>query len=419
MGNDMDHMVFEVGVALMLIAIVAVLANRFKQSIIPFLIILGMLVGPHLEFLNFGIVDFTFAHSQEIIHFLGRIGILFLLFYLGIEFSVQKLIRSGRSIVVGGSIYVILNFILGLGYGLVTGFPMYEALIVAGMMSVSSTAIVAKVIVDLKRTVNPETELILGIILFDDLFLAVFLSIMSGVLLGDTSSIGGLILSVLISMAYMLAFFVIARKGPKILNKLLNISSNEIFIIVVFAVLFFVAGFSETLHVAEAIGALLLGLALSETEHSKRIEHLVVPYRDFFGAIFFFSFGLSIDPSSLLEASWLALGAVLITILSNYVAGLVSGKQAGLSVKSSTNIGLTIMARGEFTIIVATLGVSAGLNPILQPLSALYVLIMAVIGPVFAKNSKLVFSGLRKLGIGKNEKEASPRKPEKPRMPAG
>jgi len=110
---------------------------------------------------------------------------------------------------------------------------------------------------------------------------------------------------------------------------------------------------------------------------------------------------------------------VLITILSNYVAGLVSGKQAGLSVKSSTNIGLTIMARGEFTIIVATLGVSAGLNPILQPLSALYVLIMAVIGPVFAKNSKLVFSGLRKLGIGKNEKEASPRKREKPRMPAG
>ena len=105
----------------------------------------------------------------------------------------------------------------------------------------------------------------------------------------------------------MLLFFVIARKATPFLNKILDISSNEIFIIVIFAILFFVAGFSETIHVAEAIGALLLGLVFSETEHSDRIEKLVVPFRDFFGAIFFFSFGLSIDPFSLGGAVWLAL----------------------------------------------------------------------------------------------------------------
>ncbi|GAB2701042.1 cation:proton antiporter [Paenibacillus thermoaerophilus] len=391
----MDHMIFEVGTALLLVAIASVLAGKLKFSIIPFLIVLGMIVGPHAP--TIGILDFKFIESQEIIDFLGRIGVLFLLFYLGLEFSVQKLIKSGRNIVFGGSIYVLLNFTLGLAYGFLIDFPLYETLIIAGMLSVSSTAIVAKVLVDLRRTGNSETELILGMILFDDIFLAVFLSVMSGLLLGGATSIGGVLVSVGISLAYMLLFFVIARKGTPILNKLLNITSNEIFIIVVFSALFFIAGFSEKLHVAEAIGALLFGLALSETEHSKRIEHLVVPFRDFFGAIFFFSFGLSIDPLTLGSAIWLALGAVVLTMVGNVTAGMISGRRAGLSHKASTNIGLTIMARGEFTIVVANLGIAAGLMPVLKPFSALYVLILAILGPLLTKESKHVFKALNKI----------------------
>ncbi|WP_252606758.1 cation:proton antiporter [Bacillus paralicheniformis] len=391
----MDHLVFEVGTALVIVAIGAVVANRLKFSIIPFLIILGMIVGPHAP--TIGIIDLTFIESNEIIQFLGRIGVLFLLFYLGLEFSVGKLVKSGQNIVVGGSIYVAINFILGLLYGFITGMPWMETLIIAGLLSVSSSAIVAKVLVDLKRTANPETELILGIILFDDIFLALFLTTVSGVLLAGSTSFLGIFTSVLISVAYMLLFFIIARKGASLLNKWLNIKSDEIFIIVIFSILFFVAGFSETLHVAEAIGALLLGLVFSETEHRDRIEHLVVPFRDFFGAIFFFSFGLSIDPSTLADAIWLALGAAVLTIISNFVAGMISGRKAGLSHKASTNIGLTIMARGEFSIIVANLGVAAGLNPILTPFTALYVLILAVSGPLMVKESKSVYKHLNKI----------------------
>lgn len=195
----------------------------------------------------------------------------------------------------------------------------------------------------------------------------------------------------------MLLFFLIARKGTPVLNKLLNITSNEIFIIVVFSTLFFIAGFSETLHVAEAIGALLFGLALSETEHSKRIEHLVIPFRDFFGAVFFFSFGLSIDPLTLGNAAWLAIGAVLLTILGNMISGMIAGRKAGLSHKASMNIGLTVMARGEFTIIVANLGVAGGLMPLLKPFSALYVLVLAIVGPLLAKESKHIYNGLNKI----------------------
>ncbi|MDF2670929.1 MAG: potassium transporter [Paenibacillus sp.] len=391
----MDHMIFEVGTALMLVAFASIIASRLKFSIIPFLIILGMLVGPHAP--TVGIFDFKFIESQEIIGFLGRIGVLFLLFYIGLEFSVSKLIKSGRNIVFGGTIYVVLNFVIGLAYGFLVDFPLYETLIIAGMISVSSTAIVAKVLVDLRRTGNSETELILGMILFDDLFLAVFLSVMSGLLLGGATSVGGILLSVGISMGYMLLFFIIARKGTPILNKLLNITSNEIFIIVVFSTLFFISGFSEKLHVAEAIGALLFGLALSETEHSKRIEHLVIPFRDFFGAVFFFSFGLSIDPLTLGDAAWIALGAVLLTVVGNIVSGMIAGRKAGLSHKASTNIGLTVMARGEFTIIVANLGIAAGLMPLLKPFSALYVLVLAIVGPLLAKESKYVYGGLNKI----------------------
>jgi len=354
-----------------------------------------MVVGPHAP--TIGIFDLTFIESSEIIGFLGRIGVLFLLFYLGLEFSVTKMIQSGRNLVFSGTVYVLLNFSLGLAYGLIVDFPLYEALIVAGMVAASSTAIVAKVLVDLRRTGNPESELILGMIVFDDIFLAVFLSIMSGLLFGGATSALGILLTVSISIGYMLLFFIIGRLGPRILNKLLNIASNEVFIIVVFAMLFFISGFSETLHVAEAIGALLLGLALSETEHSKRIEQLVIPFRDFFGAVFFFSFGLSIDPLTLLDAGWLAVGAVILTIGGNIVSGMIAGRKAGLSHKASMNVGLTIMARGEFSIIVVNLGIAAGLMPMLKPFSAMYVLILAILGPFLAKESRFFYNGLNKV----------------------
>lgn len=391
----MDHLVFEVGTALVLVAIASVIANKIKFSIIPFLIVLGMLVGPHAP--KMGIIDLTFIQSSEIIEFFGRMGVLFLLFYLGLEFSVGKLIKSGKSIAVGGTIYILINFSLGLLYGFITGFSFLEVLILAGVITISSSAIVAKVLVDLKRTANPETELILGIIMFEDIFLAVYLSVVSGLILGDATSVGSALLSILITFGYMLLFFIAARKLPPLLNKLLDIRSNEVFIIVIFAALFFIAGFSETIHVAEAIGALLLGLVFSETEHSDRIEHLVVPFRDFFGAMFFFSFGLSIDPFSLGEAVWLALGAVILTILGNFIAGMVAGRRAGLSHKASSNIGLTIVSRGEFSIIVANLGIAGGLSATLKPFAALYVLILAILGPLVTKESKRIYRLLNKV----------------------
>lgn len=385
----MDHLVFEVGLALGLVSIAALLSARLRFSIVPFLIVVGMMVGPHAP--KIGILDFRFIESAPLINFMGRIGVLFLLFYLGLEFSVSRLIKSGRSIAVGGSIYIGINFTAGLIFGFLMGWPLKEILVAAGVITISSSAIVAKVLFDLRRTANPETEMILGIIMFEDVFLAVYLSLVSSIVLSGATSVGGILLSASFSLAFILGMILLGRWATPFLNRVLRISSNEVFLLVVFASLFLVAGFAETIHVAEAIGALLIGLVLAETEHGERIEHLVVPFRDFFGALFFFGFGLTIDPFQLGGAVWPALGAVVLTLFGNILAGMLAGRSAGLSARRSFNVGLTIVSRGEFSIIMANLGAAGNLLPVLQPFSALYVLLLAVLGPLLTKESERIF----------------------------
>ncbi len=391
----MNYIVFEIGVAIALIALSGLLSAKLRFSVIPFYILVGMAVGPH----SFEVwhIDLRFISSAPLIEFLGRIGVLFLLFYLGLEFSVGRLIRSGRSIAIGGTIYILINFTLGLLFGYAVGLPLLELLVVAGITTISSSAIVAKVLVDLKRTANPETEMILGIIMFEDVFLAIYISIISGLILSGSSSLGGILLSALVALGFMLFVLIVGRKAVPLLNRMLNIRSNELFLLVIFAILFVIAGFSETIHVAEAIGALLVGLVFAETEHRRRIEQLILPFRDFFGAVFFFSFGLTIDPTTLGGAVWLSLGAVLLTLAGNFAAGMWAGHSAGLSPKASVNIGFTIVARGEFSIIMANLAKAGGLLPIIQPFAALYVLILAVIGPLLTKETKHIYRGIDRI----------------------
>jgi monovalent cation:H+ antiporter-2, CPA2 family len=391
----MNHLVLEVGLALSLISLAAALSYWLRFSIVPFLILTGMAVGPHAP--KIGPLDFRFIQSAPLIEFMGRAGVLFLLFYLGLEFSVSRLIKAGRSIVLGGSIYIAINFAAGLGYAYLLGWPFRETLIAAGITTISSSAIVAKVIFDLRRAANPETELILGIIMFEDVFLAFYLSIVSGIVLSGATSLGGVLSSVGLSLAFILGLIFVGMKATPLLNRVFRIPSNEVFLLVVFACLFLLAGVGETIHVAEAIGALLLGLVLAETEHSERIERLIVPFRDFFGALFFFGFGLTIDPFALGGAVWPALGAVALTIVGNVAAGMLAGRSSNLSMPASLNTGLTIVSRGEFSIIMANLANAGGLAPVLQPFAALYVLILAVLGPLLTKESERIYDLLAKL----------------------
>lgn len=384
----MDHRVFELGLALGLAAAATLVAIRFRFTAAPLLILTGLVVGPQAP--KVGILDFQFIEVTPLIEFMGRAGVLFLLFYLGLESSIGRLLKSGRAIATGGVTYIAINVTAGLAYGFGTGWPVKEALVVAGITSISSSAIVAKVLFDLKRTANRETELILGIIMFEDVFLAFYLSVVSGIVLSGATSLGGILTSAGLALGFILGSIVAGRLATPWLNRLLRIPSGEAFLLVVFASLFLLSGLGESLHVAEAIGALLLGLILSETEHAERIEHLVLPFRDFFGALFFFGFGLTIDPLALGGAVWPALGAVFLTLAGNVVAGLLAGRSAKLSRQASLNVGLTILSRGEFSIILANLAKAGGLAAVLQPFAALYVLILAILGPLLTKESERI-----------------------------
>lgn len=391
----MDMLIFEVGIAVALITLTGLISSRLRFSVIPFYILIGMAVGPHAP--QIGIVDLRFIESSTFIEFMGRLGILFLLFYLGLEFSVSRLLKSGKAILTGGMFYVGLNFVSGLLLGWFMDLPLQETLVVCGIMTSSSTAIVAKVLVDLKRTANPETEIIMGMIMFDDLFIAIHISILTGLVLSGATSFLSVLLVSLSALLFIVLFLIIGRKSIKYIDKALNIKSSELFLLTVMTLLFLVAGFSETLHVAEAIGALMMGLVLGESRHVSRIEHQIMPFKDFFGAIFFFSFGLTIEPSSLGGAIGMTIIAVILTIASNYGAGMIAGRLAGMSPKASLNVGFTLVSRGEFSIIMANIGKAGGLMASIQSFAVLYVLILAVLGPILTKESPRIYASYERL----------------------
>ncbi len=397
-------LILEVGVAVFLVAVVGLLANKLRFSVIPFFIIIGMVVGQHAP--HFWHIDLSFTESKPFIDFMGRLGVLFLLFYLGLEFSVSRLMKSGKAVVTGGTVYVIINFVSGLLVGWLMDLPFKEMMVLCGVMTSSSTAIVAKVLTDLKRTANVETEVIMGMIMFDDLFIAMHISFLSGLILTGGTSFWSVAGTSLLALGFILAFLILGRKLVPAIDRLLFEKTSELFILIIFSLLFLIAGFSETIHVAEAIGALMAGLVFADSRYIKKIEAMILPYKDFFGAMFFFSFGLSIDMYTLGGAvGWATLAAV-VTIIGNVASGYFASRFSNLKPKTSFDIGFTLSARGEFSIIMANIGKAGGLLPVVQSFVVVYVLILSIVSPLLTKESRTLWFKL----FGKDAPPTKPRK---------
>lgn len=382
--------ILNTGLAFVFITLASLLAARLNFSSIPLLILLGMLVGPYGPVI--GTVSLQLITSTESIELLSRLGVLLLLFYLGLEFSAGKLAKAGKNMFKGGTVYVLLNFLRGLGIGWLFFNSWTEALVVAGITGISSSAIITKLLVELKRAANPETELILGIMVFEDVFIAVYLSVLSGILVPGGFNIGKLLLNILVILAFILSLIVFGKRISGFLGKLFKIKSNEAFSVIIFTLLLMMGVLAEKLHITEAIGALLLGLILAETTHNHRILTSITPMRDLFGAVFFFSFGMAIDYRTFPDVVVMSGIAVLITVAGNIINGFIASWLAGYKKRRATNVAFTIMARGEFSIIIAGLAASAGLNPQLPAFAALYVLALAFISPVLAKNTAFFYN---------------------------
>jgi CPA2 family monovalent cation:H+ antiporter-2 len=390
------------GGAFLAAAVLARLGGRIGLPTIPLFILAGILLGPHTP-------GYTLLSNPHDLEMLSALGLVLLLFYLGLEFHMDDLKTGGRKMAIAGGTYLALNVGAGLGFGFALGWGTSEALVLAGVLGISSSAIVTKILVDLGRIGNPETRPVLGIIVVEDVFLALYLAALQPILSG-ADSLSAALIDGGKAFGFLLLLALAARFGTKLIGKLMNTEDDELLVISFLGAAVFVAGVSEMFGVADAIGAFMVGLMLGSTSSGDRILKLVHPLRDAFGAIFFFAFGLSIDPGDLPSVVWPVLAAVALTLAMNIAAGLAAAKVYSFGAQATANIATTLVARGEFALILATMAAAAGLDARLSPFIAGYVLLLAVLAPLAAGRSHW----LARILPGGRDKDDSQDKEEAP-----
>jgi monovalent cation:H+ antiporter-2, CPA2 family len=334
-----------------------------------------------LAFGNGGLAPLNF--SRDFVQSGADIGVLLLLFMLGLEYTGEELKHNLRSGLGAGLADFILNFPPGLITGFLLGWKPLPAVLLGGATYISSSGIVAKVLAELGRLVNPETPVVVSVLVLEDLTMAVYLPVVGVLLAGG--ALATLILSVAVAIAVVsVVLFVAVRFGQK-LSRFAAHESDEVILLTVLGTILLVAGISQRFQVSAAIGAFLVGIAVSGpiAEQSRR---LLAPLRDLFAATFFFFFGLEIDPATLPAVVPFAVGLGLATALTKVLTGYWAARKASIDRKGRIRAGTALVADGEFSIVIAALG--ARIEPQLGPLSAAYVLFLAILGPILVRASK-------------------------------
>jgi CPA2 family monovalent cation:H+ antiporter-2 len=388
-----------------LLLIIAYVLGRLGKLVglpaIPIYMLVGLLASPHSSF-------FPLSFESADVELIAVFGLILLLFNLGLEFDQDEFYGNAGRLIVSGGTRIAINFAVGFVLGMWIGWGTREALIIAGMTATSSSAIVTKLLIELRRLANRETPTILGIMVLEDVFIAFYLAIV-GVVLGGQTDVGAIVLQLAISFSFLIAMFALARWGGRFVSRLVQTKDDELFTILFFGLAVAFGGIGELLGVSDAIGAFLIGLVLGATRFRGRIEQLALPLRDVFGAFFFLNFGLALDVSTFGGVLVPAMVAVGITLVINTAGGQLIAWQNGLSRREGLNASAMLQNRGEFALILATLAVGAGLDPRLTPFAGLYVLTMAVIGPVLAVNSE-------RIGRLVFRSKTAPASPERDRM---
>jgi CPA2 family monovalent cation:H+ antiporter-2 len=352
---------------------------------IPIYMLVGLLASPHMHLIPGG---FQPANVELV----AVLGLIFLLFNLGLNFDQDEFFGNARGLLLSGGARLIINFGIGIAFGFWVGWGAREALIIAGMTATSSSAIVTKLLIELRRLANTETPVILGIAVVEDVFIAFYLAIVA-VVIGNQRNVWAIVLQLGISFAFLVVMFALARWGGKHVGRLLGARDDELFTILFFGLAVAFAGIGDLLQVSDAIGAFLIGLVVGATRFRSRVESFALPLRDVFGAFFFLNFGLALNPSSFGGVLLPVGGAVLMTLVVNVGGGWLIAWINRLPARYGLGIGLILQNRGEFALILATLATTAGLDARLTPFAGLYVLVMAIIGPVLTVNSDRI-SGL-------------------------
>ena len=375
----------ELAVTVALLGILGLAASRFGLSAIPAYLFAGIILGPNEP------TFVSLVQPSDVTHFVSEIGLIFLLFFLGLEFSVDRLVRSGRHVGLGGAVDLVVNLGLGLLVGLAAFGPSFAALVLAACIYVSSSAIAVKALIDFRRLADDETDLVLAILLFEDIAIAA--------MLGFVATGGGTIGTTLGVTAKALAFVGLSIAASRWLGaaigRLLERLELEFFVLAIFGFVIGMSAIAKSLEMSEAIGALMAGVILSDSGVREEIEQRFFAVRDVFAALFFFVFALTIDLGRIGDVGWIVLAALVVTLVGKVGVGIVAGRFGGFTARQGINAGAALVAHGEFTIILAQLAagnaaLSLADRDQIVAFAGLYVLASATVGVVLMKESKVL-----------------------------
>jgi CPA2 family monovalent cation:H+ antiporter-2 len=376
------------GAAFVAVAAAGAVAERLGSSVIPLYVLVGLAVGPN----GLGGLGAPFVPVDETTTLLAELGIVLLLFFLGLEFSIERLVAERRRMALAGTVDAAVNFPLGVAIGLLLGWSAVEAFLLGGVVYISSSAIITKSLLDLGWIANPESEAMLGVLVFEDLVIAVYLALATPLVLGG-GELGTVAGDIGLAEAVLVVLVGAAYTAERWLEGLLATGSGEVLVLRTLAVAVPVAGAALALGVSEAVAAFFVGMAVAGTSHVERVEQLLTPVRDVFAAIFFLWIGLRTDPVLVAAVAGPLAVIVALTAPAKFLSGYVGGRVYDLSERRSLRVGLGLVTRGEFSLVIAALA-ATGTGPVMReviPAVAVgYVLVMSTLGTVLMTNADRV-----------------------------
>ncbi|GGS59194.1 MULTISPECIES: cation:proton antiporter [Actinokineospora] len=365
----------ELGAVFFGLGVLGRLAWKIGISPIPLYLVGGLAFGAGGLIPLEGIEPFT--------EIAGEIGVVLLLLLLGLEYSAAELVTGLRRSWLAGILDIVLNTLPGVAVALMLGWGPVGALAMAGVTYISSSGIIAKVLGDLGRLGNRETPVVLSILVFEDLAMAIYLPILTALLAGATL-LGGLT-AVGVALIAITVVLVIALRFGRFVSMVVDSPEPEVFLLRVLGAALLVAGIASQLQVSAAVGAFLLGIAISGST-AENATKLLEPLRDLFAAMFFVVFGLNTDPREIPPVLGFAVALAVITTLTKVATGWFAARHQGIGRMGRARAGAALVARGEFSIVIAGLAVGTGaVDPQLAPLATAYVLLMAILGPIAAR----------------------------------
>jgi len=348
----MQHaeLLHDLAIVMLMAGVATILCHRLKQPVALGYILAGFLIGPHTP-------PFELVQNEESVKTLGEIGVVMLMFSLGLEFSLRKLTKVGVAAFVAALLEITLMMWLGYEMGQLFGWNVMNSVFLGAMLSISSTTIIVKALAELGKTKEPFAEIIFGILVIEDMLAIIMLALLSGFAANGTVSVDMVGVEVLKLAVFFVAILIPGFIGvPRLFAYIAKFKSDEMLLIAALGLCFGIALIAVYMGYSVALGAFLIGAVIAESRQIHKIEGLVAPVRDMFSAIFFVTIGMMIVPHMLWEYFWPIIILSLLVVVGKVVTCSFGAFVGGKDLHTSLCVGMGLAQIGEFSFIIATLG---------------------------------------------------------------